>query len=118
MKLQLNCETATGRSPGSRSPRRRTGQIGFNPQRIAFTLIELLVVIAIIGILTAMVRPALSRTKQLEHRTACLSNVHRVGRATDMYLADDVNRMPFVPDSELQLTRPVDASGRGYNSMG
>lgn len=83
-----------------------------------FTLIELLVVIAIIAILAAMLLPALSKAKQASQRSACLSNLHQIGLATTMYLSDHGGKMPHVPDSELQLTPPVDASGKRYNSMG
>ena len=85
---------------------------------IGFTLIELLVVIAIIAILAAMLLPALGRAKQASQRSACLSNLHQIGLATTMYMSDHGGKMPHVPDSELQLTPPVDASGKRYNSMG
>jgi prepilin-type N-terminal cleavage/methylation domain-containing protein len=85
---------------------------------LAFTLIELLVVIAIIAILAALLLPALGKAKQASQRCACLSNLHQIGLAATMYLADNAGKMPHVPDSDLQLTPPVDISGKRYNSMG
>ena len=51
-------------------------------------MIELLVVIAIIGILAALLLPALSRAKATAKRIHCVGNVKQLSLATHLY-ADD-----------------------------
>jgi prepilin-type N-terminal cleavage/methylation domain-containing protein/prepilin-type processing-associated H-X9-DG protein len=58
---------------------------GVGSKERAFTLIELLVVIAIIGILAALLLPALGRATGRTRRTVCLNNLKQMGLGSQMY---------------------------------
>jgi prepilin-type N-terminal cleavage/methylation domain-containing protein/prepilin-type processing-associated H-X9-DG protein len=66
--------------------------------RQAFTLIELLVVIAIIGILAAMLFPALSRAKQRAQGIICLNGGKQLMTAMVLYVSDNNDFYPPNPD--------------------
>jgi prepilin-type N-terminal cleavage/methylation domain-containing protein len=75
-----------------------------NKKSEGFTLIELLVVIAVIGILAALLLPALDRAKSQARNSACTNNLRQLGIATRLYSEDNGSRMP---GAEILPTDPI-----------
>lgn len=71
--------------------------MNFNsPMRVrAFTVVELLVVVAIIGILVAMLLPALQKAKQTARIAACAANVRTHGQLYSYYANDSRDGLPM-----------------------
>ncbi len=65
------------------------------PRGSAFTLIELLTVIAIIAVLASLLLTTLASAKKKSRTTACISNLHQLGLALNLYM-DDTGTRPAV----------------------
>ena len=84
----------------ARTERRRT-------TGAAFTLVELLVVIAIIALLAALLLPALGKAKEAGRSTACVSNLHQIGIALQLYVDGNQNRLPVMRDRATGTNSPT-----------
>ncbi len=66
-----------------------------------FTLIELMVVIGIIGIIMAMLMPALSQARGKGRQASCLSQLHQIITANQMYTDDYDDWLPQIKTGVL-----------------
>jgi len=68
------------------------------PCRRGFTLVELLVVVAIIGLLLAIMAPALSKARSIATEAVCASNLHQIGIACLTYETGNRRLPPSVDE--------------------
>jgi prepilin-type N-terminal cleavage/methylation domain-containing protein/prepilin-type processing-associated H-X9-DG protein len=82
----------------------------YRPKR-AFTLIELMVVIAIIGVVAAMLLPALSRAKTKAHALACFNNCRQLIAGFLMWAHDNEDRCLYSWSGEDPYGTPAWCNG-------
>ena len=81
-----------------------------NLQR-AFTIIELLAVVAVIGLLAALLLPAINRGLHQGRTSSCLNNLKQIGSIMLLYASDNEGRMPVLD----KIDRYLDEYGMSRN---
>ncbi len=90
--------------------RRPNGAAFALPHRhAALTLLELLITLAVIALLAAFLLPLFARARTAAQRTVCLSNMHQIALAIQMYVSDYDASYPALTSDPLCARQPEDS---------
>ena len=81
------------------------------PRSSGFTLVELLVVIAIIGVLIALMLPAIQASRESARKTRCANNLKQLGLGMQAYT---VSHLAFPPGYTSTVMADHDDGGPGW----
>ena len=87
-----------------------------HPTRDGFTLVELLVVIAIIGILIAMLLPAVQAVRAAAQRTSCQNQLRQSGLACLSY-ESALGRLPAGQENTVTQGQDTVSNGWGWRTV-
>ena len=97
---------------------RRSFESATRNYRAAFTMVELLVVMGIIGILMAMMLPAINNAREGGRRTACASNMRQLALALNSYHTSIKSYPPSIHFDEKENPTRTTAEVRRQREQG